>query len=173
MCGLSNRPIHHPFAHCTLPLTPEYLVPSQDAPSSSPAYSLALNCRHWMVKLLHFIAYVLHRTKLHPSITFAAPVFLQCPKAHFPTARRLLDHHLFVSVFMLASKVICDKLWLIVVQGMFQSLCKSGGSLASPFRPLITLVVSPDSACDVCLECYTNGVNIPHAISCSHVFCQK
>lgn len=35
------------------------------------------------------------------------------------------------------------------------------------------LVVGPNSTCDVCLECYTNGVNIPHAISCGHVFCQK
>ncbi|KAI6004404.1 hypothetical protein F5J12DRAFT_722217 [Pisolithus orientalis] len=35
------------------------------------------------------------------------------------------------------------------------------------------LVVGPNSTCDVCLECYTNGVNIPHAINCGHVFCQK
>ncbi|KAI6119083.1 hypothetical protein EV401DRAFT_1964601 [Pisolithus croceorrhizus] len=35
------------------------------------------------------------------------------------------------------------------------------------------LVVGPNSTCDVCLECYTNGVNIPHIISCGHVFCQK
>ncbi|KIM59885.1 hypothetical protein SCLCIDRAFT_125322 [Scleroderma citrinum Foug A] len=35
------------------------------------------------------------------------------------------------------------------------------------------LVVGPNSTCDVCLECYTNGVNIPHAISCGHVFCQR
>ncbi|KAI5993874.1 hypothetical protein EDD15DRAFT_2166683 [Pisolithus albus] len=35
------------------------------------------------------------------------------------------------------------------------------------------LVVGPNSTCDGCLECYTNGVNIPHAISCGHVFRQK
>ncbi|KAG2740190.1 hypothetical protein P692DRAFT_20753865, partial [Suillus brevipes Sb2] len=73
------------------------------------------------VKLPHFIAYALHRTKLHSSVTFAA---LQL-KACFPTARGSSGHRLFVSAFMLASKVICDdtysnKSWSIVAQGMFQ-----------------------------------------------------
>ncbi|KIJ62292.1 hypothetical protein HYDPIDRAFT_169207 [Hydnomerulius pinastri MD-312] len=35
------------------------------------------------------------------------------------------------------------------------------------------LVVGPNSTCDVCLECYTSGANVPHAITCGHVFCQK
>ncbi|KAF8134821.1 hypothetical protein EV363DRAFT_1160144 [Boletus edulis] len=35
------------------------------------------------------------------------------------------------------------------------------------------LVLGPNSTCDVCLECYTTRVNIAHAISCGHVFCQK
>ena len=38
---------------------------------------------------------------------------------------------------------------------------------------IIMLVVGPDSTCDVCLESYTNGANVPHAITCGHVFCQK
>ncbi|KAF8136218.1 hypothetical protein EV363DRAFT_1143854, partial [Boletus edulis] len=33
------------------------------------------------------LAYALHRTKLHASVTFAALVLLQRLKAHFPTAR--------------------------------------------------------------------------------------
>ena len=77
------------------------------------------------VKLPHFIAYALHRTKLHASVTFAALVLLQRLKARFPTARGSSGHRLFVSAFMLASKVICDdtysnKSWSIVAQGMFQ-----------------------------------------------------
>ncbi|KAI9459964.1 hypothetical protein HD554DRAFT_2041724 [Boletus coccyginus] len=77
------------------------------------------------VKLPHFIAYALHRTKLHPSVTFAALVLLQRLKARFPTARGSSGHRLFISAFMLASKVICDdtysnKSWSIVAQGMFQ-----------------------------------------------------
>ncbi|KAL4079276.1 hypothetical protein J3A83DRAFT_4086288 [Scleroderma citrinum] len=77
------------------------------------------------VKLPYFIAYALHRTKLHPSVTFAALVLLQRLKARFPTARGSSGHRLFVSAFMLASKVICDdtysnKSWSIVAQGMFQ-----------------------------------------------------
>ncbi|KAG2120261.1 hypothetical protein DEU56DRAFT_928467 [Suillus clintonianus] len=77
------------------------------------------------VKLPHFIAYALHRTKLHSSVTFAALVLLQRLKARFPTARGSSGHRLFISAFMLASKVICDdtysnKSWSIVAQGMFQ-----------------------------------------------------
>ncbi|KAH7883209.1 hypothetical protein F5I97DRAFT_1939054 [Phlebopus sp. FC_14] len=76
-------------------------------------------------KLPYFIAYALHRTKLHPSVTFAALVLLQRLKARFPTARGSSGHRLFISAFMLASKVICDdtysnKSWSIVAQGMFQ-----------------------------------------------------
>ncbi|KAG2135966.1 hypothetical protein DEU56DRAFT_695911, partial [Suillus clintonianus] len=51
------------------------------------------------VKLPHFIAYNLHCTKLHSSVTFAALVLLQQLKAHFPTARGSSGHHQFVSAF--------------------------------------------------------------------------
>ncbi|KZP29093.1 hypothetical protein FIBSPDRAFT_992030, partial [Athelia psychrophila] len=59
-------------------------------------------------KLPHFIAYAFHRTKLHAAVTFAALVLLQRLKARFPTARGSSGHRLFISAFMLASKVICD-----------------------------------------------------------------
>jgi hypothetical protein len=79
---------------------------------------------HSQAKLPYFIAYALHRTKLHPSVTFAALVLLQRLKARFPTARGSSGHRLFISAFMIASKVICDdtysnKSWSIVSQGMF------------------------------------------------------
>ncbi|KAG2015595.1 hypothetical protein CC2G_008852 [Coprinopsis cinerea AmutBmut pab1-1] len=79
---------------------------------------------HSQAKLPHFIAYALHRTKLHSSVTFAALVLLQRLKARFPTARGSSGHRLFISAFMIASKVICDdtysnKSWGIVAQGMF------------------------------------------------------
>ncbi|KAH8087822.1 cyclin-like protein [Cristinia sonorae] len=71
-----------------------------------------------------FIAYALHRTRLHSSVTFAALYLLQRLKARFPAARGSSGHRLFISAFMLASKVICDdtysnKSWSIVGQGMF------------------------------------------------------
>ncbi|KAI0090749.1 hypothetical protein BDY19DRAFT_887059, partial [Irpex rosettiformis] len=71
-----------------------------------------------------FIAYALHRTRLHPSVTFAALYLLRRLKARFPAARGSSGHRLFISAFMLASKVICDdtysnKSWSIVGQGMF------------------------------------------------------
>jgi hypothetical protein len=79
---------------------------------------------HSQAKLPYFIAYALHRTKLHSSVTFAALVLLQRLKARFPTARGSSGHRLFISAFMIASKVICDdtysnKSWGIVAQGLF------------------------------------------------------
>ncbi|THV05138.1 hypothetical protein K435DRAFT_826620 [Dendrothele bispora CBS 962.96] len=79
---------------------------------------------HSQAKLPIFIAYALHRTKLHASVTFASLVLLQRLKARFPTARGSSGHRLFISAFMIASKVICDdtysnKSWSIVAQGMF------------------------------------------------------
>ena len=77
------------------------------------------------MKLPYFIAYTLHRTKLHSSVTSVAPVLLQYLKARFPTACGSSGHCLFLSAFMITSKVMCDdtysnKSWLIVGQGMFQ-----------------------------------------------------
>ncbi|KAF9232462.1 hypothetical protein BU15DRAFT_30276, partial [Melanogaster broomeanus] len=60
-----------------------------------------------------------------PSVTFAALVLLQCLEACFLTAHGSSGHRLFVSAFMLASKVIHDdaylnKSWSIIAQRMFQ-----------------------------------------------------
>ncbi|PPQ87435.1 hypothetical protein CVT25_008171 [Psilocybe cyanescens] len=75
-------------------------------------------------KLPYFIAYALHRTKLHAAVTFAALVLLQRLKARFPSARGSSGHRLFISAYMISSKVMCDdtysnKSWCIVAQGMF------------------------------------------------------
>ncbi|EJF57552.1 hypothetical protein DICSQDRAFT_173891 [Dichomitus squalens LYAD-421 SS1] len=74
--------------------------------------------------LANFIAYALHRTRLHSSVTFAALYLLQRLKARFPAARGSSGHRLFISAFMIASKVIygdtySNKSWSIVGQGMF------------------------------------------------------
>ena len=76
-------------------------------------------------KLPYFITYALHRTKLHSLVTSVALVLLQCLKACFPTAHGLSGHHLFLSAFMITSKVICNDTysnnsWSIIGQGMFQ-----------------------------------------------------
>ncbi|KAL4268494.1 Cyclin-like protein [Pleurotus pulmonarius] len=62
---------------------------------------------HSQAKLPYFIAYALHRTKLHASVTFAALVLLQRLKARFPTARVICDD------------TYSNKSWSIVAQGMF------------------------------------------------------
>jgi hypothetical protein len=76
------------------------------------------------LQLDHFIAYALHCMWLHSSVTFAMLPLLQCLNARFPTAKGSSGHCLFISAFMLASKIICDdtysnKSWCIVSQGMF------------------------------------------------------
>ena len=43
-----------------------------------------------------------------PPVTFASLVFLQQLKACLPTTWESSGHQLFVSAFMLASKVICN-----------------------------------------------------------------
>ncbi|KAI1791234.1 cyclin-like protein [Ganoderma leucocontextum] len=74
--------------------------------------------------LANFIAYALHRARLHSCVTFAALYLLQRLKARFPTAKGTSGHRLFISAFMLASKIICDgtyrnKSWSIIGQRMF------------------------------------------------------
>lgn len=77
------------------------------------------------IRLDMFIAYALHRTRLHESVTYASLYLLQRLKARFPAAKGSSGHRLFVSAYMLASKIICDdtysnKSWCIVAQHMFQ-----------------------------------------------------
>ncbi|WOO85629.1 PHO85 cyclin-2 [Vanrija pseudolonga] len=74
--------------------------------------------------LAHFVAYALHRTRLPSVVTFAALLLLQRLKTRFPAARGSSGHRLFISAFMIASKVICDdtysnQSWCIVGQKMF------------------------------------------------------
>ncbi|CAE6439594.1 unnamed protein product [Rhizoctonia solani] len=74
--------------------------------------------------LAQFVAYALHRTRLHASVTFCALYLLSRLKNRFPAARGSSGHRLYISAFMIASKVICDdtysnKSWCVVGQGMF------------------------------------------------------
>ncbi|KAG8985868.1 hypothetical protein FRB93_005594 [Tulasnella sp. JGI-2019a] len=74
--------------------------------------------------LAAFIAYALHRTRLSSSVTYCALFLLSRLKGRFPAARGSSGHRLFISAFMIASKVICDdtysnKSWCVVGQGMF------------------------------------------------------
>ncbi|KDQ08138.1 hypothetical protein BOTBODRAFT_89649, partial [Botryobasidium botryosum FD-172 SS1] len=89
------------------------LPPPSSANPSPPSPTLA-----------QFIAYSLHCTCLHLSVTFAALFLLNRLKGHFPAACGLSSHRLFISAFMIASKIIRDntysnKSWCVVGQGMF------------------------------------------------------
>ncbi|RSH95826.1 hypothetical protein EHS25_000919 [Saitozyma podzolica] len=74
--------------------------------------------------LAHFVAYALFRTRLPSIVTFAALLLLQRLKIRIPTVRGSSGHRLFISAFMIASKVLCDETysnqsWGIVAQEMF------------------------------------------------------
>ncbi|KAI5121444.1 hypothetical protein M0805_009553 [Coniferiporia weirii] len=91
---------------------PAQAPPQPPAPSNVPG------------TLAHFVAYALHRTRLHASVTFTALALLHRLKTRFPAARGSSGHRLFLSAFMIASKVVCDdtysnKSWAVVGQGMF------------------------------------------------------
>ncbi|KAH9959378.1 hypothetical protein BGW80DRAFT_1128615, partial [Lactifluus volemus] len=105
---LCARFVSHLFACPKVPPPP---APPSMTPTPTP-------------RLDHFIAYALHRTRLHQSVTFAALYLLQRLKARFLAAKGSSGHRLFISAFMLASKIICDdtysnKSWCIIGQGMF------------------------------------------------------
>ncbi|KLO10907.1 hypothetical protein SCHPADRAFT_798277, partial [Schizopora paradoxa] len=90
---------------------PEILPPPPQQQSSSKT-------------LGHFLAYALRRTRLPLSITYTALALLHRLKTRFPHARGSSGHRLFLSAFMLASKVVCDdmysnKSWAVVGQRMF------------------------------------------------------
>ena len=68
--------------------------------------------------------YALCCIHLHPSVTLAALYLLQCLKVRFPATKGSLQHCIFILVFMVALKIICDdtysnKSWSIVGQAMF------------------------------------------------------
>jgi hypothetical protein len=74
--------------------------------------------------LAHFVAYALFRTRLPSIVTFAALLLLQRLKTRMPAVRGSSGHRLFISAFLIASKVLCDdtysnQSWGIVAQKMF------------------------------------------------------
>ncbi|WVO22212.1 uncharacterized protein IAS62_003542 [Cryptococcus decagattii] len=96
-------------------ITHLFQCPNVPAPSTPGAPTPAL---------AHFVAYALHRTRLPSVVTFAALLLLQRLKRRYPAARGSSGHRLFISAFMIASKVICDdtysnQSWGIVAQKMF------------------------------------------------------
>lgn len=74
--------------------------------------------------LANFIAYAIHRTRLPEVVVFTALFLLSRLKDRFPAARGSSGHRLFISAFMIASKVVCDdtysnKSWCIVGQNLY------------------------------------------------------
>ncbi|KAI1791235.1 hypothetical protein LXA43DRAFT_1142920 [Ganoderma leucocontextum] len=74
--------------------------------------------------LAHFIAYAFHRTRLHSTVTFAALYLLQRLRTRCPGSNGASGHRVFITVFMVASKVVLDgtysnKAWSAAAQDMF------------------------------------------------------
>lgn len=76
------------------------------------------------IGLPRFIAYMLFRVKLPSLVTFTSLALLQRLKTRFPTASGFSGHRIFLSTFILASKMICDdsysnSAWVEASQGIF------------------------------------------------------
>ncbi|KAI0807002.1 hypothetical protein C8Q74DRAFT_1225376 [Fomes fomentarius] len=76
------------------------------------------------LQLADFIAHTLSTARLHTSLAFAALYLLQRLKARFPAARGSSGHRLFISAFIIASKVYSDdaysnKLWSHLTHPLF------------------------------------------------------
>lgn len=97
----------HTTSHICLCVTstiPLCMVQDQDLPTSS---------------------HTLYQMRLHPSVTFTALLLLQYLKICLPAIPGSFCQCLFITAFMIASKVISDdkysnKFWSIIGQGMFQ-----------------------------------------------------
>ena len=75
-------------------------------------------------RLSYFVAYALYRTRLPMMVVYFAMLLLKRLKTQYPVARGSSGHRLFISSFMLASKMLCDdaynnKSWVIVSQNLF------------------------------------------------------
>ncbi|KAJ3520667.1 hypothetical protein NMY22_g12651 [Coprinellus aureogranulatus] len=78
------------------------------------------------IRLPHFIAYVIYRTKLHESIAIVALLLLQRLKDRFPRSRSAEGHRLFLTAYVIASKVMHDetysnKSWGNAVHNMYSA----------------------------------------------------
>jgi Cyclin, N-terminal domain len=60
------------------------------------------------ISLPRFIAYAFHRTRLPTSVAYHALFLLARLKARYPAASCAYGHRLFLTSYMLSSKVICD-----------------------------------------------------------------
>jgi hypothetical protein len=74
--------------------------------------------------LAHFVAYTLHRTCYHSSVTFSALYLLSRLKDRFPASHGSSGHRLYITAMIIASKVIYDRAywnnsWYTVGQGLF------------------------------------------------------
>ena len=54
------------------------------------------------------ITYAFHRTRLHPSVAYHCLFPLSRLKSRFPAASYTFGHRLFLTSYMLSSKVACD-----------------------------------------------------------------
>ncbi|KAH7070886.1 hypothetical protein BKA62DRAFT_773813 [Auriculariales sp. MPI-PUGE-AT-0066] len=76
------------------------------------------------MQLSHFVAYILHRTRLPTSVPFTALYYLQQLKTLHPLATGSSCHRLFFAAYMIAAKFHCDdtytlESWGIVSRAMF------------------------------------------------------
>jgi hypothetical protein len=81
------------------------------------------------VSLARFIAYAFHRTRLPSSVAYHSLLILARLKSRYPSASCAFGHRLFLTAFMISSKVICDDTYSNKVRGLLPHF---GGPLTNP-----------------------------------------
>jgi len=99
------------------PSLPFLLVPS------TPIVHQPYFNRYHLQSCLLFVAYALHLSCLAYCVMFAALFLLQWVEEPLSCCMRSSGHTLFISAFIIASKIVCDdtsnKSWAVVSQGIF------------------------------------------------------
>ncbi|KAJ7739519.1 hypothetical protein B0H16DRAFT_1235762, partial [Mycena metata] len=71
-----------------------------------------------------FIAFIMHCANLHESVLFVALQLILRLRQRFPTDKGISGHRLFITAYMVSSKLLCDdcypnKSWHEVSRGMY------------------------------------------------------
>ena len=117
-----------------------------------------------------FLAYALHRTKLHPSVTFAALVLLQRLKARFPTAQGMFT----LREINQMEREMCNYLdWELTVDANFETMVKRDFTGSGAYPTYGLQMVSKRAVREAAATASTATTPIPQCASPIPAFGQR
>ena len=104
----------------------------------------------------HPIAYALHRTHLLPSVAYHTLFLLSRLKMRYPAASCAFGHRLFLTSYMLSSKIICNDAYLNKVSASHKKIAhttmNSILNLVLMLLPSAPVTVDPPVLCTMYSE---------------------